>query len=221
MKTSKIVKESMLWVIILIPLAYLGFVWNELPEQVPLHFNIRGEADGWGSRQELFWLILLTTAGLNLLLLIIPAIDPKRKLQNMGSKYMQLRFILVIFMAAIGLYIISNAVREGGLQFNGLIILLGFFFALLGNYFQALKPNYFIGIRTPWTLESESVWRKTHRLGGRLWMVGGLGLVLLSFLPDTAVRHALFLALIGILALAPVLYSFIASKKQEQLEQHS
>ncbi|MBW3544866.1 MAG: SdpI family protein [Bacteroidetes bacterium] len=221
MKTSKIVKESTLWIIVLIPLAYLGFVWNELPEQVPLHFNIRGEADGWGSRQELLWLILLTTAGLNLLLLLIPAIDPKRKLQNMGSKYTQLRFVLVTFMSALGLFIIANAAQSDGLQFNGLMILLGTFFALMGNYFQALKPNYFIGIRTPWTLESESVWRKTHRLGGRLWIVGGLGLVLLSFLPDTQVRQALFLALVGILALVPILYSFIVSKKQEQLERHS
>lgn len=220
MKKNSILKEIMLWIIILIPFAYLGLVWNRLPEQVPMHFNIRGEADGWGSRQSLVWLLALTTIGLNLLLLLIPKIDPKRKLVYMGNKYNQLRYILVVFMAALAGFIIYNSMHpEGAFQFNVLLILTGAFFAMLGNYFQAIRPNYFIGIRTPWTLENETVWRKTHRLGGRIWIIGGLSLLLLAFLPDGDLRQALFLVLLGVMVLVPVAYSFIESRKQQQLEE--
>ena len=221
MKTNSILKELMLWIIILIPLVYLGFVWDELPAQVPMHFNLAGEVDRWGDRQSLLWLVVLLTAGLNLLMLLIPKIDPKRKLEYMGSKYLQLRFIMVTFMAAIAGFIIYSSMHLERFQFSILLILLGAFFAVLGNYFQTIRPNYFIGIRTPWTLESESVWRKTHRLGGRLWIFGGLGLVLLALLPDTGLRQLLFVLILAVMVLVPLIYSYVASRKQQQLERHS
>ncbi|MFD2248299.1 SdpI family protein [Pontibacter ruber] len=218
MKTTSLTREIILWFIILVPLAYLALSWNELPERVPVHFNVQGEADGWAGKTSLIGIVFLTTVVMNLLLLLIPKIDPKRKLAYMGSKYDQLRFILVGFMAALAMFVIYNAVHEDTFQINILFLLLGAMFVGLGNYFQAIKPNYFIGIRTPWTLESEHVWRKTHRLGGRLWMIGGLLMMVLALLPFDQFRQVLFLVIVGVLVLIPVIYSFLESRKEQRME---
>lgn len=221
MKPTSLSKEILLWVIILIPLVYLAVVWQELPERVPVHFNLKGEADGWAGKTALIGIVFLTTAALNLLLLIIPNIDPKRKLEYMGSKYHQLRFILIIFMAALSVFIIYNAQHQDTFQLNILFILLGGLFVALGNYFQAVRPNYFIGIRTPWTLESEQVWRKTHRLGGILWIAGGLLMILLALFPDSGIRQVLFLIVVAIMVVVPVVYSFVEFRKEQRLQRLS
>lgn len=78
-----------------------------------------------------------------------------------------------------------------------------------------IKPNYFVGIRTPWTLESETNWRKTHHLGGKLWFAGGMAMaVLLLLVPEQACR-SVFLAGVIVLALVPVTYSFLLFKKSK------
>ncbi|WP_018479375.1 SdpI family protein [Pontibacter roseus] len=221
MKPNSLPKEILLWVIALLPFLYLALVWNELPEQVPVHFNLKGEADGWAGKTALIGIIFFTTVVLNMLLLLIPRIDPKRKLEYMGSKYTQLRYILVVFMAALSVFLIYNATHPATFQFNILFLLLGGLFVALGNYFQAIKPNYFIGIKTPWTLESEQVWRKTHRLGGRIWMAGGLLMLVLALFPGSGMRQVLFLATVGVMVLVPVVYSYLESRREQQLGQQS
>ena len=214
MKANNLTREAILWVIVFIPLVYLAMVWDSLPEQVPVHFNWKGEADGWAGKTAMIFIVLGMTALLNLILLAVPYIDPKRKLNYMGSKYHQLRFILVIFMAALAMLLLHTAQSQDAFQRNALFILIGGLLIALGNYFQAVKPNYFIGIRTPWTLESEQVWRKTHRLGGILWIIGGILLILLSLLPADGLEHVLFIVILALLVLVPTVYSFIAYRKE-------
>jgi uncharacterized membrane protein len=221
MKATSLSKEILLWVIILIPLAYLAWAWNDLPERVPVHFNLKGDADGWAGKTALIFIVLGITALLNLILLALPYIDPKRKLAHMGSKYHQLRFLLVVFMSALAVFIIHNALNPDAFRLNILFMLIGGLFIALGNYFQAVKPNYFIGIRTPWTLESEQVWRKTHRLGGILWIAGGLLLIVLAFLPESGLQQLLYIAVIALTVLFPVAYSFVEYRKEQRLGQHS
>jgi len=80
---------------------------------------------------------------------------------------------------------------------------------VFGNYFQTIKPNYFIGIRTPWTLESPEVWKKTHRLGGQIWFVGGLVIAVCSMLIPSVYSMKIVIASFLILALIPVIYSYL------------
>lgn len=221
MKPTNLTREIILWGIILIPLVYLAVVWNELPERVPVHFNHKGEADGWSGKVAMIGIVVGTTALLNLLLLFIPRIDPKQKLAYMGSKYHQLRFILVIFMTAMSVFIVYNAQHQGPLKVHILFILMGAMIAALGNYFQAVKPNYFIGIRTPWTLESEQVWRKTHRMGGILWIIGGLVMIILALLPTSGIHRLVFIAIVVIMVLVPVIYSFIEYRKEQRLQRQA
>lgn len=136
----------------------------------------------------------------------------------MGDKYHSLRLMLVVFMSGLAIYMLYIT-KEGRMANpQWLIALIGLMVAMLGNYFQALRPNYFVGIRTPWTLESEEVWKKTHYLGARLWVAGGLLMIILSFLihKNTALliaAGAIFLIIVAI----PIIFSFMEFKRQEQL----
>ena len=94
------------------------------------------------------------------------------------------------------------------------IALIGAFDAVFGNYLQTVKPNYFIGIRTPWTLENEQTWRSTHRMAGRIWMVGGLLIIILSLvLTNYVTLGIIFTTITFILVIVPVIYSYIQFKK--------
>lgn len=220
MKQRSTFLEILIWGVMLVPLTYLFLTWQELPDRVPIHFNLQGEADDWGSKNFLVGLILFLTLGMNLLLLIIPNIDPKDKLAHMGNKYHQLRLLLALFMAAMAVFMVYSA-KAGNLENTNFInLLIGALFIAFGNYFQAIKPNYFIGIRTPWTLESETVWRKTHRLGGRLWMLGGAVMCLSALLNDPNLRMVVFIATAAIVVLIPVVYSFIEQRKERRQSAH-
>ena len=127
----------------------------------------------------------------------------------MGAKYYTLRFMLTLFFSVLATYLLylSNA---GSLKNpNLLVALIGVLFAVLGNYFQAIRPNYFIGIRTPWTLENEEVWKKTHRLGGRLWIACGLLIAVISFIIRNNLALAITLgAILSVMVIVPVVYSY-------------
>ena len=215
---NKYLKESVLWVLIVLPYVYLAIIWNKLPEQVPTHFNIAGNVDAWSGKATLLFLPGALGVGMYLLMLIIPALDPKKKLQQMGDKYYTLRFMLTFFFSLLATYLLylSNA---GNLKNPNLLIgLIGALFAMLGNYFQALRPNYFIGIRTPWTLENEQIWKKTHRLGGRLWMAGGVLIVFLSFIISSNLALAItFGAILSVMVIVPITFSYTEYLKERKI----
>ncbi|WP_187263179.1 SdpI family protein [Pontibacter beigongshangensis] len=217
MKKVNLRTEFFLWLVMLVPFVYLWLSWQELPARVPIHFNLQGEADGWADKSILIGLLLFITVGLYLLLLLLPKIDPKRKIEHTSPVYARIRVVLVLFMAALGVYSIYSASGQQAVNLNLILISIGVLVAALGNYLQSLKPNYFIGIRTPWTLESETVWRKTHRLSGPIWFAGGLLIALLALVDDSMVRQVLLIAIIAILVLVPVTYSYMESKKEKKL----
>jgi len=214
---NKILKESFLWILVLLPLIYLAAVYAKLPDIVPTHFDFNGKPNDYSSKTTLIFIVAGMALGNYLLMLVIPFLDPKNKLMQMGIKYFNLRFILQLFMALLGMFIIYIS-KEGSLKNpNMLFALIGAIFAILGNYFQTVRPNYFIGIRTPWTLEGPETWKKTHRLGGRIWMVGGILIALLSFvITNSSVFTIIFFTLMGIMVLVPVVYSYFAFQEEKK-----
>ena len=126
----------------------------------------------------------------------------------MGGKYFALRVVVLSLISAISVIFVLSAVYPN-LDFRvGLYPILAIFLMLMGNYLQAVKPNYFIGIRTPWTLNDEQNWQKTHRLGGRVYMLGGLILLLASLFLGSLEFHAVFLICLILIIFVPVIYSF-------------
>lgn len=206
-------KEITYILIVLLPFIYLGYIWEQLPETVPVHWDINGEANRFGQKYELLLIPFLLPLLTYILFLLAPIIDPKGKLSSMGNKFKHLKFLLITFMSVLAVYILYTAKHATLTNPNNILLLIGLLYVVLGNYFKTIKANYFIGIRTPWTLESETTWKKTHVLGGKLWLIGGLLVILFSLILDKQLNTYLFLIITGIITIIPIGYSYFISKK--------
>lgn len=206
---AKFLKESAIILMVLSPLVYLLIIWNSLPEQVPMHYDFHGNIDGYSSKNTLLSFSMGIPVFVYALFTLIPFIDPKGKIKAMGNKFYHLKFIIVLFISAISCFIIYAAQQnKNGSMDHFLFVLLGLLFCFLGNYFQSIKPNYFIGIRTPWTLENEIVWKETHKLAGRIWLVSGLLIIILNFILSPELFTTVFLVIVSIMVIIPVIYSY-------------
>ncbi len=208
---EKFKKEIPFLAIALIPFVYLIYIWNRLPEKVPMHWNGAGEIDRYGDKKELVAMLFMLVGISYFVFLIIPYADPKQKLQNMGNKLNIIRMILAIFMSTLAVYILYNTQQKSSNP-GFVFAIIGLLFAFLGNYFKTIKPNYFIGIKTPWTLENEEVWKKTHLMGGKLWFVGGL-LMALTFVLPNEFQFYTFMGIVAIITIIPIVYSYLEFKK--------
>ena len=209
----KLKKELPLLLLVAVPFVYLALIWKELPSEVPLHWNIQGEIDRYGSKAEL-WAITAVTSGLiYLIFLLVPIIDPKRKIHEMGAKYTQLKFAMVAIMSALGVVLLHMIKKGNDDSLSLVFIVIGLLISVLGNFMKTVRPNYFIGIRTPWTLENPAIWDKTHHLAGKLWFAGGLLMILLVFFLKDASYIIVFTGLILMIALIPIAYSFILFRR--------
>lgn len=210
---NELKKELPLLLIISIPFIYLAFIWNDLPAKVPVHWNMEGEVNRYGNKLELLIIPFLLPFLMYMIFIIVPQIDPKKKIDAASKKYQNLKFLLTSFMSALAIYLIFSIKNETLGNPNILILLLGFLYFILGNYFKTIKANYFIGIRTPLTLENESVWKTTHAVAGKLWFVGGILVIILSLILSHQTNLIVFLVITGIITVIPMVHSYVLFKK--------
>lgn len=209
-------KELPIIGIVLMPFIYLAFIWNTLPNKVPTHWNYKGEVDHWGDKFSLIGLLFMLPVLVYVLLLVVPKIDPKKRIALMGGKFYQLKFFLVLCMSLLALFIIFITKNQSFSSLNLIYIIIGILFLVLGNYFKVIQPNYFIGIRTPWTLENNEVWKLTHVFAGKLWVIGGLIMILGRLIFENSSFSIVFTSLVIVLAIAPMAYSYIKFKEIEK-----
>jgi uncharacterized membrane protein len=188
-------------------------LWKGLPEKVPTHWNYKGEIDDWGTKYSLIGLVFLLPVLTYFLMLVIPKIDPKKRIELMGGKYYQIKFVLVAFMSVLALFIIHSSKSKTLSSPSMVFVLIGLLFMALGNYFKVIKQNYFLGIKTPWTLESEEVWKLTHILAGKLWIVGGLLMIIFSLVIPENINFYFFISIIVIISIVPIVYSYLKFKE--------
>ena len=206
-------KEIPLLLVVLIPFVYLAYIWSSLPDTVPIHWNYKGEIDDWGNKSSLIFITFLLSGLTYILFTVIPFIDPKKRIQTMGNKYHNLKFLMVLFMSALAVFIIYSAKEQSITNPSFIYLAIGLLFMLLGNYMKIIKANYFIGIRTPWTLEYESIWKSTHKLASKIWFVGGLAIVISSLTTNKDFNGIFFISVITLLAIIPVVYSYMEYRK--------
>lgn len=209
-------KELPIIGIVLMPFVYLAFIWNTLPTKVPTHWNYKGEVDHWGDKFSLVGLLFMLPVFTYLLMLVIPKIDPKKRISLMGRKFYQLKFFLVLIMSLIAFFILYVAKNSNFSNPNLNFALAGLLLMVLGNYFKVIQPNYFIGIRTPWTLENTEVWKITHVFAGKLWFTGGLIILIGALVFTSGSFSVIFISIIVVLALVPIGYSYIKFKELEK-----
>ena len=199
----------------LLPSAYQLAEWANLPAVVPTHFDFRGQADGFTSRDRLWLLTLALPLGVALLMAALPRLDPKGRLDGHNTNYQKLTLAVVGLVSGLAGLAIYLAVHPGTAPGRALAVLMGLFFALLGNYLTTVQPNYFVGFRSPWALESPQVWARTHRVGGFAFCVAGLlAAVLALALPLAWVTPALLVLVLGA-AVLTYAYSYTIFRRQQ------
>lgn len=192
-------------VFVFLPFLYLASIYSSLPEQIPIHFDWRGQPDRWGPKYLLWF---LPTVMVPLALLIVASIQKKIARGEAPEKSRAVGTVTLIFMSLITCYIIRGAEAGSYAGLGGLSILLGLFFGALGNYLPVLKKNPYVGIRVPPTMESETKWTQTHRFAGPLFLLGGGLMVLNGLLLSGGVVTVLMLIIIGLISLIPVVYAY-------------
>ena len=194
--------------ITLLPIVAGVVLWNQLPDPMPSHWNAAGEVDGWSSKPfAVFGLPLIMTAALWLCALGTGA-DPKKA--NHPEKVVHL-VLWIIPILSIVLFTITYAVALGKNVRIELVmpVVIGLIFAIVGNYLPKCKQNYTIGIKIPWTLNSEENWNRTHRFAGRLWTVCGIAIILTGFFGG----FWIFFGVVLLMVLAPFIYSYALHRK--------
>jgi uncharacterized membrane protein len=187
--------------------------YPSVPDRVVSHWNAAGEADGFMPKLWGLGLIPLIMTGIIALLFVLPRIDPyKKNYEKFWNYYEGLILLFVLFMLAIQVQIIlwsSGYQVSPNLTFP---FLIGTLFIYIGFLLGHAEQNWFVGIRTPWTLSSETVWKKTHELGGRLFKIAGV----IAFAGVLAGGYAIWFILVPALAVSvvTVLYSYFEYQKE-------
>ena len=201
--------------ITLLPILFGLIVWNRLPEQIATHWGANGQADGYSGKAFAVFGIPCILAVLQLFVSFITLNDPKRR--NIHKKPLTLTFWIIPVMSVIVNGITYAAALGMEIEVGIIIsILVGILLIALGNYMPKLQQNYTIGIRVPWTLNSTENWNRTHRLGGKTFILGGFLLIIASFLGSVMGDYGTLAALIVIVLICagvPAVYSFWLFKK--------
>jgi uncharacterized membrane protein len=201
---------------ILVALAFGIWALPNLPVEVASHWGLDGEPDGWSSRTTAVFVLPLIGLGIAALLAFLPRTDPRQKNVELHAG--------TYWLVANASLVVISAVHIGMIAFNLgwpvpltriVAIGIGGLFVLIGNVMTRMRPNWFMGIRTPWTLSSDVVWRRTHRVGGYGFVIGGI-LVMLAGLLRPSWASWVMLASVGAAALGSIVYSYIVWRGERE-----
>ena len=191
-----------------------------LPERIPTHFGLNGSPDGFLSRDWYPLFIIGGTAILGLVLTFIPFLDPFwKRVQPKYGLLLLIRDLALAFFLFVH-FLSLDAAFTGVLNVRLLGVGLGLLFVVLGNYLPKIPRNWFFGIRVPWTLASEEVWKRTHRLGGWLFVLAGC-VSIIMIVAGLPTDIALAVPLIPMLIVVAFIYPYLLFRKLEKRENDS
>ncbi len=196
-------------------IVFTAVVYNQLPDQIPTHWNIRGEVDGWSSRARGAFMLPAMAVGIWLLMRFLPKIDPRRQnYERFRGSYDFVANAVVGFLALLQVVVLGAAlgwpIDPGRIVAGG----VGVLFIIIGNLLPRARPTWFFGIRTPWTLSNDRVWERTHRLGGYLFALAGLLFVGAALFPGVVPMAAVPVAVFAVVAITFV-YSIVAWRQEK------
>ena len=199
--------------ILLLPMLIGLILWDQLPEQIPSHWGINGEVDGWSSRPFAVFALPCIMLAIHWLCAFMSTADPKSK------NYHPSMIKLVLWICPMISLLISTLayVTALGHSLNVEVLMpmfVGVLFVIIGNLLPKCRQSYTMGIKLPWTLANEENWNKTHRLGGKVWVVGGVIILATAFL---RIFWILIIAMLT-MVLIPTIYSYLLYRKQQKGE---
>lgn len=203
-------------IFILVAAGVAAWLYPHLPAAVPSRWNAHGQVDGYMPR---FWgaaMPVLMILGLAILMVVLPLVSPRRfAITPFGRVYVFVMLVIQAFVLVIGVTVLLAGAGYAVPVPLVVMLAVGVLFMVLGNYMGKLRKNFFVGIRTPWTLASDAVWERTHRLGGWAFMLAGL--VLIAGALVGAATWAVMAAVV-IAAGIPAGYSFVIYRRLEGQE---
>ena len=190
-------------------------IYPTAPDRIVSHWNAAGQADGYMSKFWGLFLIPIIMTGFVALFAVLPRIDPyKKNYEKFRDYYEGFILLFVLFMLAIQVQIILWSI---GYQISPNLtfpVLIGILFIYIGFLLGHAEQNWFVGIRTPWTLSSKTVWKKTHELGGKLFKIAGV----ISCIGIFAGVYALWFILVPALAVAAITVTYSYYEFQKELK---
>ena len=202
-------------VIVLSAIASVYF-YQHFPARVVTHWDFAGRPNGWSGPAFAAFFFPAIILGIYLLLLVLPCVDPRsERYADFRKVYHIVKDAIVVLFA--GLYFMTGLSGLGKHVPIQVIVPvgIGILFMIIGNYMGKLRRNWWIGIRTPWTMSNEQVWNKTHRLGGKMFLLAGVLFVLIGFVPQVgqvAIGVVFTCAIVAILVV-PIVYSYVLFRK--------
>ncbi len=194
---------------------FVGLIlWNKLPDTMNIHWGADGVADGTGSKAFVVFLVPVILTVLNAICFLVTPLDKSNRMQN--PKAMGIVFWIIPLLSwAVNCFIYSISLGKTWSVELVFPLLFGGLFLIIGNVMPKVTQNKTLGIKLFWTIYNEENWNKTHRLAGKLWVIGGVLCLLAAFLP-TKVMFATVLIITFAMILAPVLYSYSIYKKHKE-----
>ncbi len=207
-------KKSKLWILgfvaALVPIVITLVLYKQLPDQMPVHWGINGEVNRYGDKDQV-WITGLMGMVILIFMYFLPSIDPRKaNYDKFGGAYAVIAVFITIFMAAIHCVTLLESIHPGSTSITFLVTIgIGLLFMVIGNYMPKMKSNFFAGIKTPWTLSSVEVWNKTHRLAGRLWLMGGFIMIASGFIKNSSVMFSIMMGVVLVLVFIPIIMSYV------------
>jgi uncharacterized membrane protein len=196
---------------VVVMLAISAWAWGRIPDdaQIPIHWGLDGQPNGYAPK----WVGLLLTPALGLVLggvfLTIPRFDPRHEhLVASARAWVAITGGAMLLLLAVHALVVALALGATIDLGRSLGVGMGLLFAVIGNFLGKTRSNWFMGIRTPWTMSSERSWTKTHRLGGRLFLIVGLASIVLGLFTSAQVVFFALLPGVAVAALVPIVYSY-------------
>lgn len=189
--------------------------WNRLPDPMASHWDINDQVNGYIPKFWGVFMLPLITLGMMVLFLVIPSIDPlKANIAQFRGAFNLFIVLIVAFMLYIyGLSLAWNLGYTGFKMSGAMLPALGLLFIFIGFMLRQAKRNFFIGIRTPWTLSSDTVWNETHRIGAVLFMISGVLAFIGGFFGGTAAFWFMFVPIIGS-TIFLLVYSYVLYQRE-------
>ncbi|MCX6289797.1 MAG: SdpI family protein [Bacteroidetes bacterium] len=211
------------WALLLItaPLAYAAYLYPSLPDTIPTHFNISGEADAYGGKDSIFLGPgIMAVVGIFVFILLsnIKSFDPKRYKADDDNLYKKFALFTVAFLSMIGFIIVFSASNHSITIGKLLLPALGIAFAGFGWYMPKIHQNYFAGFKLPWTLENEDNWNETHKLAGKIWIYGGVAQAIAAILLPNVAGFIVFFSITFIMVIIPTVFSYRMFKRGNTIE---
>ena len=194
----------------LLPIVAGIILYPQLPERIATHWGFENEPNGWSSKAFAVFGLPGLMAGLNLILPLALKADPKNA--NMSP----VLFNICLWIMPVVSVLCSTMTLGYALGYNVNIAqiipaFVGVVFIVIGNYLPKTKQSYTMGIKLPWTLNSEENWNRTHRLGGFLWVLGGVAFIVLSIFKWWNIY--VFFIILAVMVLVPTVYSYLLYRK--------